>query len=141
MIIASPAHAAACAAIHAAAFPAAEAWSTSAFATLLASPGVHGFIDPASGAVLVRQAADEAEILTLATMPTARRSGIGQRLLVAAVAWAQGAGALRVFLEVSAVNAAACALYAKAGFTECGRRRRYYLDGNDALVLQLTCGG
>lgn len=141
MIIAGPGHAAACAAIHAAAFPAAEAWSASAFATLLASPGVHGLIDPAGGLVLVRQAADEAEILTLATMPVVRRTGIGQALLVAAVQWARGAGAVRVFLEVSAANAAAGALYAKVGFTECGRRRRYYLDGNDALVLQLTCGG
>lgn len=141
MITASPAHAAACAAIHAAAFPPHDAWNAAAFATLLASPGVHGLIDPAGGIVLVRQAADEAEILTLATMPAARRQRIGQRLLTAGLEWATGSGAARVFLEVSEANAAARALYAGAGFISCGRRRHYYLDGSDAIVLQFICGG
>jgi ribosomal-protein-alanine N-acetyltransferase len=143
VITAGPAHAVACAAIHEAAFPAGEAWSPAAFADLLASPGVHGLIDPGAcdgggGLILVRRAADEAEILTLATMPEARRQGIGRRMLAAALTWAKEAGARRVFLEVSDANAPARALYAAAGFTACGRRRRYYADGSDALVLQIS---
>jgi ribosomal-protein-alanine N-acetyltransferase len=141
MIPATPVHAAACAAIHAAAFPPAEAWGGGAFAELLAAPGVHGLIDEAGGLVLMRQAADEAEILTLATMPEARRRGIGRLMLSAGLDWAAASGATRVFLEVSEANAPARALYEAAGFTACGRRRRYYPDGSDALVLQITCGG
>jgi len=141
VITASRAHAAACAAIHAAAFPPDETWGEGAFAELLAAPGVHGLIDEAGGLVLMRQAADEAEILTLATMADARRRGIGRRVLTAGLDWAAAAGALRVFLEVSEANAPARALYQAAGFTLCGRRRRYYADGSDALVLQITCGG
>jgi ribosomal-protein-alanine N-acetyltransferase len=91
--------------------------------------------------VLMRQAADEAEILTLATMEHARRQGIARRVLAAGLDWAEAAGAMRVFLEVSEGNAPARALYAAAGFTACGVRRRYYADGSDALVLQLTAGG
>ena len=45
-------------------------------------------------------------------------------------------GAERLILEVSAGNDAARALYRGAGFTEIGRRRAYYPDGSDALVLE-----
>ena len=41
-----------------------------------------------------------------------------------------------MFLEVATGNAAALALYARAGFVEVGRRRRYYADLADALVLR-----
>jgi [ribosomal protein S18]-alanine N-acetyltransferase len=40
-----------------------------------------------------------------------------------------------MLLEVAAGNAPARALYAAAGFAEVGKRRRYYPDGSDALVL------
>jgi ribosomal-protein-alanine N-acetyltransferase len=46
-------------------------------------------------------------------------------------------GAGELFLEVSAQNSAARALYGALGATEAGRRRRYYPDGSDALVLRL----
>jgi ribosomal-protein-alanine N-acetyltransferase len=46
-----------------------------------------------------------------------------------------------MFLEVSERNAAARALYAAAGFAEVGRRRRYYADGADALVLRRDLTG
>jgi ribosomal-protein-alanine N-acetyltransferase len=46
----------------------------------------------------------------------------------------RGAGAL--FLEVAGANAAARALYARMGFRDVGRRRRYYADGTDALVMR-----
>jgi ribosomal-protein-alanine N-acetyltransferase len=45
-------------------------------------------------------------------------------------------GAAAMFLEVSERYAAARGLYATAGFAEAGRRRRYYADGADALVLR-----
>ncbi len=89
----------------------------------------------------MRLAADEAEILTLATMPQARRQGVGRALLDAALDWARAGGATRVFLEVSDANIPAQALYAAAGFTPCGRRSQYYPDGSDALVLQINLGG
>lgn len=138
MISASVAHAAAFAAIHAAAFPPKEAWNAAAFAELLAAPGAHGLIDPAGGIILARYAADEAEILTLATLPEARRQGIATRLLGGALQQAAAHGVVRMFLEVAAGNLAARALYEAAGFAACGRRRHYYPDGSDALVLQRT---
>ncbi|MGK7861012.1 GNAT family N-acetyltransferase [Falsiroseomonas sp. E2-1-a4] len=124
------------AALHAASFPPAEAWGTAAIALMLDMPGAFGVLRPGAGFVLVRVAADEAEILTLAVVPTARRAGLGSALMAEAMAGARARGATALFLEVSDRNAQARALYAACGFTEVGRRRRYYADGADALVLR-----
>lgn len=128
--------AAALAALHAAAFPPAERWGAEAIGLMLAMPGAFAIHHPGQGFVLARVAAEEAEILTLAVHPAARRRGHGAALLAAAMAGAAARGAGAMFLEVAEANAAARALYAAAGFAEVGRRRRYYPDGGDALVLR-----
>ncbi len=138
MTPAQPLHAEAMAAIHAAAFCPAERWDGPAFAGQLGSPGVFGLIHPDGGVVLARVAADEAEILTLAVTPAAQRRGLGTALLRAGMREAAARGAATVFLEVSASNAPARALYAAAGFRSVGCRRRYYPDGGDAIVLEAT---
>ncbi len=125
------------AAVHAQSFPPAERWGADAFALQLALPGVFGLIAPAGGIVLARVVADEAEILTLAVLPAARRMGLGRLLLCEARMAAAAAGALAMFLEVSEANPAARALYASTGFLPVGRRRNYYADRSDALVLRL----
>jgi [ribosomal protein S18]-alanine N-acetyltransferase len=116
--------------VHAASF--AEAWDVGAMASLLASPGAQGLLAlrPASGEilgfVLLRSIAGEAEILTIAVKPEARRQGIGGRLLGAAIACAVETGALRLLLEVAANNEPAQALYLGAGFAEVAQRCNYY---------------
>lgn len=122
--------------LHALAFPAAEAWGPDAIRLMLEMPGTFGVLRPGAGFVLARVAADEAEILTLAVAPDARRQGIGAALLAEAMAGAVVRGAGAMFLEVSDRNAAARALYAAAGFLSVGRRKRYYGDGADALVIR-----
>ena len=64
--------------------------------------------------------------------------GLGTALLAAAAGEAGRRGAEVLFLEVSEANAPARALYARAGAADVGRRRRYYTDGTDALVLRIT---
>ena len=127
------------AALHAAAFPA--PWDAAAFADLLGQAGVFAETED-DGFILVRAVADEAEILTLAVRPEARRRGVGGRLVQAAAARAAAIGAERLFLEVAEDNAAARGLYARGGFTETGRRRGYYPRPGgaavDALVLALN---
>ena len=125
--------------LHATAF--AAPWSAAAIAELLAQPGVFAEGEE-DGFILIRVVADEAEILTLAVRPAARRVGLGGRLVEAAVVRAAARGAERMFLEVAEDNVAARALYARTGFVEAGRRRGYYAraDGSreDALVLSLN---
>jgi ribosomal-protein-alanine N-acetyltransferase len=137
IVPATPAHAGAMAAIHAACFPKGERWGADAMALQLGQPGAFGLMDAAGGMLLARVAADEAEILTLAVAPAARRQGRALALLRAAAARARAAGARAIFLEVSVNNTAARTFYATAGFAEVGRRRRYYADASDALVLRL----
>ncbi|RZJ41034.1 MAG: GNAT family N-acetyltransferase [Brevundimonas sp.] len=127
------------AALHATAFDA--PWDAAAFSGLLEQDGVFP-VETADGFILMRAVADEAEILTLAVRPDARRAGQGTRLVAEGVAAASARGADRVFLEVADDNVPARALYARAGFTEAGRRPRYYArpDGSriDALLLSLN---
>ncbi len=125
------------AAIHAAAFPPAEAWSAEAIASLLATPGCFALAE-ADGFVLARVAADEAEILTLAVRPAARRRGLAARLVARAATAAAALGARVLWLEVAEGNAPALGLYRALGFVEAGRRRGYYAGGTDALVLRLS---
>ena len=134
---ARPEHAAVMAALHAAAFDAAECWPARAFRELLQSPPVFGFLaGDGGGFALFRAAADEAEVLTIAVLPDRRRTGIASALLEAGLAASRRRGADAIFLEVAADNAAAHALYARAGFDRVGARAAYYADGGDALVLR-----
>ena len=141
MIRAVPADGVVMARIHAASFPAAEAWSADVMALQLGLPGVFGLLDDRGGLLLARVAADEAEILTLAVVPPARRQGRAEALLAQGIKIAGAAGAKAMFLEVSEHNPAAQGLYAKAGFSEVGRRPDYYADGSAAQVLRraITC--
>jgi [ribosomal protein S18]-alanine N-acetyltransferase len=135
------ASAAALARAHAAGFDA--PWDEATIAALLATPNVLAFAaGPASapaGFILLRLAADEAEILTLATIPPHRRRGVALALLGAATEAAGARGARSLFLEVAADNIAARALYTKAQFTPVGARRGYYARAAgavDALILR-----
>ncbi len=124
------------AAIHATAFSPPDAWGRDAFSLQLGFPGVFGLLHPSGGMILMRLAADEAEVLTLAVTPEARRGGIAASLLSEATATAAAMGAKSIFLEVSVTNIAASALYSRAGFIEAGRRPHYYSDNTDALVMR-----
>ncbi|MGO9743257.1 MAG: GNAT family N-acetyltransferase [Roseiarcus sp.] len=123
-------HAEQCAGIHAAAF--AHPWSAGEFAKLISDPATVGAaaLDPATlsvrGFALSRCAADEAEILTIAVLPSCRKCGVARDLLREHLQQAAFAGARRIFLEVDADNAAALALYAKSGFVKVGERPGYY---------------
>jgi [ribosomal protein S18]-alanine N-acetyltransferase len=93
----------------------------------------------ACGLVVFRTMADEAEILTLAVASANRRRGIGSRLMEDALAACKTAGVKRIFLEVRDSNDAARKFYLRMGFTEVGRRRKYYSGPmEDALVLART---
>jgi len=126
------------AALHALVFTRPPPWPAAEFAATLASPGAF-LLHESHGFLLARVILDEAELVTLATAPAARRQGIGCRLLAAFMAQAAARGAATAFLEVATDNSAALALYDQAGFTVQGRRRDYYRspDGQrqDALIL------
>lgn len=130
------------AALHAKAFG--RGWSEAEFEQLLIEPRV--IADRASlgrelaGFIISRQAADEAEILSVAIARGWRKRGLAGRLLTLHLRRLAGLGVGRVFLEVDEGNAAALRLYRRAGFREVGRREGYYGNGEAiraaALVLR-----
>ncbi len=122
------------AALHATAFDGAARWSAASLRTMAADPAA--ILETArDGFLLGRVAAGEAELLTLVVAPAARRRGTARTLLAAFESGARKRDAATAFLEVSADNAAARALYAGAGWREAGLRRGYY-EGVDALILR-----
>jgi GNAT superfamily N-acetyltransferase len=94
------------AALHAESFDA--PWPADDFERLLASSGVVGLVlenaGAPSGLALIRTVAGECEILTIAIARRSRRAGLGRQLLTACEDAARGAGARRLFLEVSEAN-------------------------------------
>jgi ribosomal-protein-alanine N-acetyltransferase len=119
-----------------------QPWSRQSFAELLAMPGTFGLMareagNAALGLIVVRTAADEAEILTVAVAPAERRHGLGSALIAAAQGEARTRGAQRLHLEVAEDNFAARKLYATLGFDIVGKRNNYYARGSLGTVAAI----
>lgn len=87
------------------------------------------------GFVALQLLGDEAEVFDLCVLSSERRRGIGQRLLLSAGEELRARGGIRLLLEVRRGNLAAIGLYQRMGFELVGERRRYYQDGEDALIF------
>lgn len=124
-------------AIHARAFD--PPWSAQEIGGLLIGPGGFAILAEDAGFILCRGVADEAEILTLAVDPAARRQGIGKALVEAAAGMARTLGADLLYLEVAADNQGAILLYEKTHFAWAGLRKGYYArqtGAMDAIVMR-----
>lgn len=130
--------------LHALAFVVPRPWSAAEFADLTARADTF-LVGADDGFLLGRVIADEAELLTLAVAPAARRRGIGAALVGAFLERSAARGATTAFLEVAADNAAAIALYSAAGFARTGLRKGYFHhpDGRriDALIMARALPG
>lgn len=129
-----PVHARVLSILHGGAFGRDAGWTEGDFSQLLETPGTFGWVAQVPSAdgpqpaalVVARAVVDEAEILTIGTLPSVRRKGLARGLIRAAAAEAATRGAVRLFLEVAVDNPAGVALYHALGFQEVGRRRAYY---------------
>lgn len=135
--------------VHARCFTMPPPWSEADFASFLTDPQCRLITREEGGVLqafaLFRVVLDEAELLTLATVPGARRMGHARALLAGGLAGLRAAGAQTCFLEVAADNDAAIALYRNMGFHKAGFRRSYYHApghaSKDALVFKAVLGG
>jgi len=79
---------------------------------------------------------DVADLQRIGVVSEARRRGLARTLLTELIAKAAGLGATRMLVEVADVNAPAISLYESFGFQVIHRRRGYYANGIDALVME-----
>jgi ribosomal-protein-alanine N-acetyltransferase len=124
-----------------------DPWSPDSFAQLVRNPDAFFMVadrgatgdppEPPIGYLVAWFVLDEGEVANVAVAAAARGTGVGARLLDAALAEAGRRGTAQLFLEVRESNTVARQLYASRGFVELGRRRRYYRQPvEDALVLR-----
>lgn len=122
------------AAIHAASFTHPRPWSAAEITALLDSRFCFA-ITQDRGFLIGRCIAGEAELLTMAVAPDARRGGLGAELVAGFLHESGARGATQAFLEVASDNPTAQRIYARAGFAVTGRRRGYYAPGIDAVLM------
>jgi ribosomal-protein-alanine N-acetyltransferase len=79
--------------------------------------------------------ADEAHITNLAVHPDHRRKGIARKLMNEIIKQAVARKAVCATLEVRAGNQPAIALYERFNFVTAGRRKKYYKNKEDAVIM------
>lgn len=121
-----------------------DPWSREAFEAELSglNPCVYFVAEAPDGTVCgymgVWHILDEGHVTNVAVHPEYRRLGIGRRLVESVLLDGRQKGIYNFTLEVRPSNEAAQALYRELGFREAGLRKRYYSDGEDALIMWLT---
>lgn len=96
-------------------------------ALVIEREGIQGFL-------VARVLDKEWEIENMAVCGSARRLGLGTRLLGEFLDRVRIAGAQSVFLEVRESNRAARALYEKWAFVQTGRRKGYYREPEEDAI-------
>ena len=76
------------------------------------------------------------EILNFCVNKNHQGKGIGKRLLAYVLSYLNTIGAKSSILEVRQSNIKAIGLYKKIGYIEISKRKNYYSNGEDALVLE-----
>ena len=91
-----------------------------------------------AGYMTCRVILDEAHLMNVAIHPDFRRRGYGRRLVQQFLDDCRERGVIVVYLEVRPSNASARKLYRRFGFRTTGVRNKYYENGEDALLMELT---
>jgi [ribosomal protein S18]-alanine N-acetyltransferase len=118
-----------------------DTWTASMYRDELRHTDTRHYLVAENGAGIVGWAgliayADEAHVSTIGVARGRQGEGIGAQLLDALLAEADRRSPV-VLLEVRADNERAIGLYERRGFSEIGRRPRYYQpSGTDAVVMK-----
>lgn len=78
---------------------------------------------------------DDVEITNIVTKKSERKKGIGNLLLDKLINMASKTGRSNISLEVNENNIIAINLYKKFGFETVGRRKKYYNQKEDAIIM------
>lgn len=120
-----------------------ETWSEKTLVGLLSKPYTFAYVAEApcenswklAGYAVFTLAADEGELLAIATLPEMLRKGIATELFAEGEAALADAGVRNFYLEVREENAPAIAFYRSLGFEKSGFREDYYSNGDSAVLM------
>ncbi|MCX6105430.1 MAG: GNAT family N-acetyltransferase [Proteobacteria bacterium] len=122
-------------------------WDFEALIAMLARPICRGYYAAVSsaapwvGVMFIDVGVYAADLLYIYVVPEYRgRGAAGLMLQTVLTELATEPQLEALVLEVRPSNKSACKLYQRLGFAEVGIRKRYYSDGEDALVLKLPLG-
>lgn len=117
-----------------------DAWPKELLADVLKYSFLHGFLIEEEGKLLayacLRVLFETADVDNIAVDEAHRGKGYGDILLSLMETRAAGMGATELLLEVRVSNAPAIGLYQKHGFAKIAVRKKYYENGEDALVMR-----
>lgn len=77
-------------------------------------------------------------LVSVAVSKESRRRGIAEALIGQTLKRLAEEGAESFMLEVRESNDAAKRLYSKMGFVEVGKMKKYYADGESAIVMEIN---
>ena len=117
-----------------------DAWAVSSVIVELSGADRFSLVategDAVLGYAITMRSGDVVDLQRIGVRPSRQRRGVARALLVATTDWAVAEGFGQMLLEVGARNRVALTFYVGAGFVEIDRRRRYYRDGSDAVVMR-----
>ena len=89
------------------------------------------------GTIEFNFAVDELEIIDIFVKPDKRRQGVASSLFSDMMT--AHSDAKKIYLDVRPSNGPARAFYEHLGFKTVAGRKKYYSDGEDALVMVKSC--
>ena len=119
-----------------------QAWSYQAIQDEFFNEFAHYLVakikDQAVGFIGAWLVLDEVQITNIAVDPSLRRMGIAKALIDQLIKAMKIRQMAVIYLEVHVSNFAAIELYESFGFTNSGRRKGFYSDGEDAFIMALS---
>lgn len=120
-------------------------WSKNMFLGELSQPSSHCFVlleerkghrEELLGYICFRNLDGESELLSIAIAPGHRQRGLGKKLMEFYIDFCKQRGVNKYYLEVNPQNISALRLYQSFSYKEVGRRKHFYRNKEDALVME-----
>lgn len=116
-----------------------EAWEKDSISKEVTNPMAKYFVavheNEAIGFAGMWIIAGEADVTNIAVHPDYRKKGAGMLVTKSLLDYCRSNSISSITLEVRASNTPAVNLYKKLGFQEEGVRKKFYSDGEDALIM------
>ena len=117
-----------------------DRWTYNQLASSFLSDKFKGFLIESDegeivGTVALNFGLDEADLVNVLVAARIRKTGLGSMLMQTALDECEKIELKRLFLEVRESNIPAIKLYEKFGFEKISQRKKYYKDGETAIIM------